>query len=133
MAAYMKNPTALVKQIHTVQHFLAEYIQPPLKRKGREFLTGFYIMFISLNIHGRPKLARPIIIASTPYRSKHSLARCGVVISPFPMIGICIRGFFLLHLLNSNPLHQCTFVHGYVHEWSVLQCRNLVIVLPNLL
>ena len=44
MAAYMKNPTALVKQIHTVQHFLAEYIQPPLKRKGREFLTGFYIM-----------------------------------------------------------------------------------------
>ena len=23
MAAYMKNPTALVKQIHTVQHFLA--------------------------------------------------------------------------------------------------------------
>ena len=35
MAAYMKNPTALVKQIHTVQHFLAEYIQPPTQKKGQ--------------------------------------------------------------------------------------------------
>jgi hypothetical protein len=34
MAAYMKNTAAFVKQIHTVQHFLTEYIQPPLKRKG---------------------------------------------------------------------------------------------------
>ena len=48
MAAYMKNTAAFVKQIHTVQHFLTEYIQPPLKRKGREFLTGFYIMFYFL-------------------------------------------------------------------------------------
>ena len=34
MAAYMKNTAAFVKQIHTVQHFLTEYIQPPLKRKA---------------------------------------------------------------------------------------------------
>ena len=37
MAAYMKNTAAFVKQIHTVQHFLTEYIQPPLKRRGMAF------------------------------------------------------------------------------------------------
>ena len=67
MAAYMKNPTALVKQIHTVQHFLAEYIQPPLKRKGREFLTGFYIMFYFL------EYSRASKTGSANHNSVHSI------------------------------------------------------------
>ena len=67
MAAYMKNTAAFVKQIHTVQHFLTEYIQPPLKRKGREFLTGFYIMFYFLEY---PRASKA---GSANHNSVHSI------------------------------------------------------------
>ena len=65
---------------------------------------------ISLNIHGRPKVARPTMMASTPYCSKHSRARSGDVMSPLPMMGMCMRGLRFtspMSVQSASPVYIC--------------------------
>ena len=66
MAAYMQYTAAFVQQIDAVQHFPAEDIHFPVERQRWEFFAGFYIMLHFFEYPGRPKLARPIMMASTP-------------------------------------------------------------------
>ena len=69
--------------------------------------------FISLKIHGEPMLARPIIIPSTPKRSRYSTVFSGVSMSPFPKTGIFILGLFFTAAIkdqSASPLYICALV-----------------------
>ena len=80
-----------------------------------------------MKIQGRPKLARPIMMASTPYCSKHPLARCGVVMSPFPIMGIRILGFFLtspIRVQSASPVYICARVRPWMVRASIPQSCN---------
>nr|AIF26497.1 hypothetical protein [uncultured bacterium fosmid pJB28H11] len=86
-------------------------ISSPCSRKWR----------ISLKIQGRPNVALPIIIPSTPYLSNASFAEGPSVMSPLPMMGICILGLLLtapIRVQSAEPLYSWQ----RVRPWIVSAC-----------
>lgn len=66
VSSYVEDASPFVKQGHTVFYFLSENVHSPLETQGRKFLAGLQEMFDFLENPGRPKLARPTMMASTP-------------------------------------------------------------------
>ena len=52
MAAHVQDAPAFIKQIHTVNHFLAKYLHTPFKAEWRQFLPCFQIMLYFLEYPG---------------------------------------------------------------------------------
>ena len=71
--------------------------------------------------------ARPTIMASTPYLSNLSFAIWGVVISPFPIIGICIRIFSLtlpIKVQSASPVYIWLRVRPWIVNAAIPQSCN---------
>ena len=113
MAADMDNPSALVQAGYTVQHLFTQYIQIPLKGFLRQFFSGFKIMLHFAEYPWAADAATSYHDSVYSYRSKHSLAPVAEVTSPFPMIGICIRGLFFtspIRVQSASPVYICARV-----------------------
>ncbi len=83
---------------------------------------------ISRKIHGLPVAALPTMMASTPVSSKRCLAISGEVISPFPMIGIWIWGWFFtspMSVQSASPIYICGRVRPWmVSAWMPMSCNR---------
>ena len=126
VAAHVQDAPAFIKQIHTVNHFLAKYLHTPFKAEWRQFLPCFQIMLYFLEYPGTSEAGTTDHDGIYSVAVKHSLQRWGVVTSPLPMIRN-VHPLIVLYFSDQCPV---CFSGVHLRTGSTVngQCGNAAIL-----